>query len=94
MMLHIIVSGVVQGVGYRQWLRERALAAGVTGWVRNRSDGMVEALLCGAPETVENLVSEARKGPRGAVVADIERREASASAAALANGDFTIARSI
>lgn len=40
--LRIIVSGVVQGVGYRQWLRERALLAGVTGWVRNRSDGTVD----------------------------------------------------
>ncbi|MGW9329616.1 acylphosphatase [Bosea sp. NPDC055594] len=90
--LRIIVSGVVQGVGYRQWLRERALLAGVAGWVRNRSDGTVEALLAGAPDTLEALVAEARKGPRGARVTDIERREA--SAADHADPDFSIAPSL
>lgn len=90
--LRIIVSGVVQGVGYRQWLRERALLAGVTGWVRNRSNGTVEALLAGAPDTLEALVAEARKGPRGARVTDIERREASATDHA--GPDFSIAPSL
>ncbi|WP_332694066.1 acylphosphatase [Bosea sp. (in: a-proteobacteria)] len=94
MNLHIVISGLVQGVGYRQWLRGRALAAGVTGWVRNRSDGTVEAVLSGPPEAVEGLVAEARKGPLGAKVADIERREASASPADHASEDFTIARSL
>lgn len=90
--LRIIVSGVVQGVGYRQWLRERALLAGVTGWVRNRSDGTVEAFLAGAPDTLEALVAEARKGPRSARVTDIERRKASAADHAAV--DFSIAPSL
>ncbi|WP_439497276.1 acylphosphatase [Bosea sp. (in: a-proteobacteria)] len=94
MTLHIVISGLVQGVGYRQWLRERALAAGVAGWVRNRSDGTVEAVLSGAPETVELLAAEARKGPRGARVADVDSRAAQPSLADQASDDFVIARSI
>jgi acylphosphatase len=79
MDLHIVVSGLVQGVGYRQWLCGRALASGATGWVRNRADGTVEAVLSGPAEIVEGLVAEAMKGPRGARVDDIRRREAEAS---------------
>lgn len=94
MNLHIVISGLVQGVGYRQWLREKALAAGLTGWVRNRADGTVEAIVSGPPETVEALAAEARKGPRGARVADVDSREAPASPAGHASADFVIARSI
>jgi acylphosphatase len=79
MDLHIIISGLVQGVGYRQWLRGRALAAGVTGWVRNRADGTVEAMLCGPTESVEGLVTEAMKGPPGARVDGIRRRQVDTS---------------
>ncbi len=94
MALHLVVSGVVQGVGYRQWLSEQALAAGVTGWVRNRADGTVEAVLSGSPETVEALVAAARRGPSGARVATIERSEASASAIGTIGDDFVIVRSL
>jgi acylphosphatase len=93
MNLHIVISGLVQGVGYRQWLCGRALAAGVTGWVRNRSDGTVEAVLSGSPEIVEGLVAEAMKGPRGARVDDIRRREAEASQLDQARDTFFIAAS-
>jgi acylphosphatase len=79
MDLHIIISGLVQGVGYRQWLRGRALAAGVTGWVRNRADGTVEAMLCGPTESVEGLVANAMKGPPGARVDGIRRRQVDTS---------------
>lgn len=93
MDLHIVISGLVQGVGYRQWFRGRALAAGVAGWVRNRTDGTVEAVLSGPSDTIEMLVAEAMKGPAGARVDDIRRREAGASLLDNSSKAFFIASS-
>jgi acylphosphatase len=64
----VVVEGYVQGVGYRDFTRRAALRLGVAGWVRNRSDGAVEALLRGPPAAVEALIAEMRKGPRFAMV--------------------------
>jgi acylphosphatase len=64
----VVVEGYVQGVGYREFTRRAALRLGVSGWVRNRSDGAVEALICGPPAVVEALVAEMRRGPRFALV--------------------------
>ena len=64
----VLVGGAVQGVGYREFTRRAALRLGVTGWVRNRSDGAVEALICGPRAAVEALIAEMRNGPRSAVV--------------------------
>ncbi len=64
----VMVEGVVQGVGYREFTRRAALRLNVSGWVRNRSDGAVEALICGPPAAVEALIAEMRQGPRLAVV--------------------------
>jgi acylphosphatase len=71
------VHGHVQGVFFRETTRRRALAAGVTGWVRNRPDGTVEAVLEGEREAVERLVDFCREGPRGAAVEwiDLEAEE-------------------
>jgi len=90
MNLHLIISGVVQGVGYRQWLRRRALAAGLTGWARNRADGTVEAVLSGPSEAVETLVGEAMRGPSGARVDGIDRREDRSLRSDGAGADFVI----
>ena len=64
----LLVEGAVQGVGYREFTRRAALRLNVSGWVRNRSDGAVEALLRGPPSRVEALIAEMRQGPRFAVV--------------------------
>jgi len=64
----VAVRGHVQGVFFRETARRRALAEGVAGWVRNRSDGRVEAVFEGEREAVERLVAFVREGPRGARV--------------------------
>jgi acylphosphatase len=64
----VVVEGYVQGVGYREFTRRAALRLNVSGWVRNRSDGAVEALVQGSPPGVQALIAEMRRGPRFAVV--------------------------
>ena len=68
----MVVSGVVQGVFFRDTCRRRAQAEGVSGWVRNRSDGRVEALFEGPPEAVERMVAWCREGPPQASVEHVD----------------------
>lgn len=68
---HIIIRGWVQGVFFRSNLQEKANLHRVTGWVRNNSDGSVEAVLEGDGEAVEKVVSWCYRGPRGARVEDV-----------------------
>lgn len=67
-ILLVTIRGRVQGVGYRAWLEHRAMRAGLEGWVRNRSDGSVEALFCGPPRMVAEMVALCRHGPPSARV--------------------------
>ena len=67
---HILIYGFVQGVGFRFSVERAARSRRVSGWVRNRPDGTVEAVFEGEPEDVEALVDLCRRGPRGA---DVER---------------------
>ena len=67
----ISVSGRVQGVGFRDALQREARRLGVTGWVRNRADGSVEAVLQGSPAAVEKIIAWARRGPPAALVAAV-----------------------
>ncbi len=69
---HVRIYGFVQGVGFRFAVERAASSRAVSGWVRNRSDGAVEAVFEGEPQDVEALVDFCRRGPRGA---DVERVE-------------------
>jgi acylphosphatase len=64
----LTISGRVQGVGFRWALRAQASALGLAGWVRNRRDGSVEAVLGGPPAALEALIAWAQRGPPGARV--------------------------
>jgi acylphosphatase len=70
----VLVSGEVQGVFFRQSCRREAQALGVSGWVRNRADGRVEAVLEGETEAVEQVLAWMRTGPPSATVTDVEAR--------------------
>jgi len=73
---HLRISGRVQGVGYRDSLSTEARARGVSGWVRNRRDGTVEALLQGDAEAVDAVIGWARRGPAAARVHAVEVEDA------------------
>ena len=66
------IFGVVQGVGFRAFVSHNARARGLRGWVRNRSDGSVEAMLIGEPDVVAAVVEKCRHGPRMARVDRVE----------------------
>ena len=70
--LHGVVKGAVQGVGFRFFLIRRAQALGLTGWVTNRDDGVVEFVAEGRREDLEKLERAAREGPRLARVTAVE----------------------
>jgi acylphosphatase len=65
------ITGRVQGVGYRLWAMRTAARLGLRGWVRNRSDGSVEALVTGTPEAIAAIIEASRDGPRGAQVTEV-----------------------
>lgn len=73
----VTASGRVQGVGFRWWARSRAASLGVSGWVRNRPDGNVEAVFEGSREHVELLLRWCQQGPPAAYVdqLDVEWQE-------------------
>jgi acylphosphatase len=73
----VTIRGRVQGVGFRAGLRYEARRAGLRGWVRNRVDGTVEALICGDEAAVDGLLEWAARGPPGSRVESMDVREAS-----------------
>ena len=77
---HLVISGRVQGVGFRFHTERVAQELGVTGWVRNRRDGSVEAIVQGPADAVESLRRWAASGPPSAQVTAVD--------AAPAEGDF------
>jgi acylphosphatase len=89
-MLHVEVRGRVQGVGFRWFVRERARALGLKGWVRNNVDGTVEVLAVGTDGVLEQLRELLREGPPGAHVSALEERHEAAALEAM--DPFGIAR--
>ena len=65
------ITGRVQGVGYRAWALQMAARLGLRGWVRNRSDGSVEALVVGEEEAVAAMIEACRDGPPAARVSEV-----------------------
>ena len=65
------ITGRVQGVGYRAWTMQMAGRLGLRGWVRNRADGSVEALVIGEDEAVARMIEACREGPFGARVSGV-----------------------
>ena len=65
------IEGRVQGVGFRYFMQRRARSLGVTGWVRNRADGSVEAVVQGGTDTIAAIIALARRGPPSARVTDV-----------------------
>jgi acylphosphatase len=72
----MVARGRVQGVWFRESMRQEAERLGLTGWVRNRLDGSVEAVVQGTPEAVQAMVRWAGRGPRDAQVKSLEVSEA------------------
>jgi acylphosphatase len=64
----LLISGVVQGVGFRYSMTAQARLLGITGWVRNRRDGSVEAMICGSAVQIEEMLAWSRIGPAGSSV--------------------------
>ncbi|WP_069186086.1 acylphosphatase [Candidatus Terasakiella magnetica] len=69
--VHLSIKGKVQGVWYRAWTRETALELNLNGWVRNRSDRSVEALVSGEQDLVAQLIEKCWSGPKAARVDNI-----------------------
>jgi acylphosphatase len=76
----VLITGRVQGVGYRAWVEHRARAHDLEGWVRNRRDGSVEALFAGPAEVVADMVASCRRGPSSARVDAVHDEPANSDA--------------
>ena len=87
--IHVLVRGRVQGVGFRWFVRERAEALALAGWVRNRPDGSVEILAAGSSSALEQLTAALKAGPHGA---QVEKVETLASDIEPENAGFQIVR--
>ena len=76
---HLVIHGRVQGVYFRESMRQRARQLGVTGWVRNRTNGTVEAMVQADAEAVAAIIEWARRGPGAANVTDVKSEDGSGS---------------
>ncbi len=74
--VRVVISGRVQGVGFRAFVERRAYKHGVRGWVRNRRDGTVEALFIGDERALGEMETACRRGPSMAMVIQLDRFDA------------------
>ncbi|MDB5545841.1 MAG: acylphosphatase [Hyphomicrobiales bacterium] len=87
LVIHLRISGQVQGVGFRQWTAREARARGLSGFVRNRHDGSVEAVFSGDADSVSALAEACGRGPYGSRVERVDVRQASEDDLALCRDD-------
>ncbi len=76
----VTIRGRVQGVGFRYWVEEQAMARDLEGWVRNRRDGSVEALFAGPADVVSEMIALSRRGPPSARVDAVQEQPAGSDA--------------
>ena len=69
---HLVISGKVQGVGFRYWIQNLAINNNICGWVKNRSSGDVEALIIGQEKEVQKLIKQCKIGPSSATIQNIQ----------------------
>ena len=69
---HLVISGKVQGVGFRCWIQNLAINNNISGWVKNRSSGDVEALIIGQEKEVQKLIKQCKIGPSSATIQNIQ----------------------
>ena len=72
MKKHLLISGKVQGVGFRHWLYTKAIEKNIHGWVKNKITGEVEALLIGDDEDVKEVIKQCEQGPHSSNVTQIK----------------------
>ena len=77
--VHVTIHGEVQGVGYRYTMKIVANEVGVTGWVRNRRDGTVEAEVEGTPDQIDEILAWMAEGPPGSHVTNAAVKDAAAA---------------
>lgn len=92
-ILHVLIHGRVQGVGFRAWTQHQAELQGLKGWVRNRQDGTVEAVFAGPGEAIEAMLKACRHGPAGSIVERIEPVEGEEREVDL-SGPFEVRRTL
>jgi acylphosphatase len=68
----VTIRGRVQGVGYRAWVEQQAMARELEGWVRNRRDGSVDALFAGQADVIADMITQCRRGPSAAGVEAVQ----------------------
>ena len=68
MKKHLIISGKVQGVGFRYWMQNLAIKKNISGWVKNKMSGDVEVLIVGQEKEIQELIKLCEIGPRSAII--------------------------
>ena len=69
---HLVISGKIQGVGFRYWMQNLAINNNISGWVRNKLSGDVEALIIGQEKAVQKLIKQCKIGPSSSTVQNIQ----------------------
>jgi acylphosphatase len=95
-IVRLMITGRVQGVGFRAFVEEEAYRRKIRGWVRNRRDGAVEAVLSGPAEEVSKAIETLRRGPRSAQVRaiDVQAAETTALEKLLPGEEFSVLPSV